>query len=280
MVLKLLIAIALAYVVLCAILFVYQPRMVFQPNFLGRVLDVTPADAGLEYHDIAIGTRDGETLHGWWVPHIDARGTILFSHGNAGNISHRLETLRQFHELNLNVLMYDYRGYGKSTGKPAEEGLYRDLEAAWQWLIEEGDQAAEKIMLSGRSLGGAVTAWLAARVEPACVVLESTFTSVPDLGAELYPWLPVRLLSRLKLDARAQLPGISAPLLIIHSRDDEIVPYDHARKLQAAAGGAAELLTLSGGHNTGFIDARETYVQGLEGFLKHCLGEPRKPVDS
>lgn len=276
MLFKVLTAIAVAYGALCVLVFAFQPRMLFQPNFQGRALEATPEAVGMEYRDVEIATDDGETLHGWWVPHIeahiDARGTILFSHGNAGNISHRIETLRQFHELGLNVLMYDYRGYGKSTGKPSEAGLYRDVEAAWRWLIDDRDQAPGRIVLAGRSLGGAVTARLAARVNPACVVLESTFTSVPDLGAELYPWLPVRMLSRLRFDTLARVPDISAPLQIIHSRDDEIVPWEHGRKLRAAAGDAAELLTISGGHNTGFVDSYETYRQGLDEFLDRCLG--------
>lgn len=272
MVLKLLTAVAVIYGALAVVLFAFQPRMVFQPNFQGRALDATPDAIGLDYRDVSIATDDGETLHGWWVPHADARATMLFSHGNAGNISHRLESLRQFHRLRLNVLIYDYRGYGQSTGKPGEQGLYRDIDAAWRWLIDKRALPTERIVLFGRSLGGAVTARLATRVEPACVVLESTFTSVPDLGAELYPWLPVRLLSRVRLDARSAVPGITAPLLIIHSRDDEIIPWEHARKLQAAAGDSAEILAISGGHNTGFLDSERTYVEGLDGFLAGCLG--------
>lgn len=272
MVLKVLTTIGVTYGALCVLVFAFQPRLVFQPHFQGRALDATPEAFGMAYRSVAIATDDGETLHGWWVPRVDARGTLLFSHGNAGNISHRIETLRQFHDLGLNVLMYDYRGYGESTGKPSEEGLYRDLEAAWRWLVEARGRAPGEIVLAGRSLGGAVTAQLAARVKPACVVLESTFTSVPDLGAELYPWLPVRMLSRLRFDALARVPGISAPVQIIHSRDDEIVPWAHGRKLHAAAGDSAELLTISGGHNTGFVDSYETYRQGLDEFLGRCLG--------
>lgn len=271
MALKLLTIIAVAYGALAALVFVIQPRMVFQPNFQGRELDATPDAIGLDYRDVSIATDDGETLHGWWVPHVDARATILFSHGNAGNISHRLESLRQFHHLRLNVLAYDYRGYGQSTGRPSEAGLYRDIDAAWRWLVEEQNLAAKRLVPFGRSLGGAVTARLAARVNPACVILESTFTSVPDLGAELFPWLPVRLLSRLRLDARKHVAGISAPLLIIHSRDDEIVPYNHALKLQAASHDSTELLTISGGHNTGFVDSEDAYIEGLDKFLGRCL---------
>lgn len=271
MVFKLLTAVAAAYGALAVLLFAYQPRLVFQPNFQGRALEATPDAIGLDYRDVSIATDDGETLHGWWVPHADARATMLFSHGNAGNISHRLESLRQFHQLRLNVLMYDYRGYGQSTGKPSEAGLYRDIDAAWRWLVDDRGLAPSRIVLSGRSLGGAVTAGLAARVEPACVILESTFTSVPDLGAELYPWLPVRLLSRVRLDARAHVADIAAPLLIVHSRDDEIVPYAHARKLHTAADGSAELLAISGGHNTGFVDSEASYIEGLDAFLEGCL---------
>jgi len=235
-VVKFLTAVAVAYGALAALVFAFQPRMVFQPDFQGRALDVTPESIGLDYHDVSIATGDGETLHGWWVPRADARGTILFSHGNAGNISHRLDSLRLLHQLRLNVLMYDYRGYGQSTGKPAEAGLYRDIDAAWRWLIDERRQAPERIVLFG-------------------------------------------LLSRIRFDARAEVSGISEPLLIIHSRDDEIVPYDHARKLQAAAGGSVELLTISGGHNTGFVDSQASYTEGLDAFLDRCLDGRRNTAD-
>lgn len=279
MVLKLLTAVAVAYGALALLMFAFQPRMVFQPDFQGRALDATPDAIGLDYRDVSIATEDGETLHGWWVPHAEARATMLFSHGNAGNISHRLESLRQFHQLQLNILIYDYRGYGQSTGKPGERGLYRDIDAAWRWLIDGRGFAPERIVLFGRSLGGAVSARLAARVEPACVILESTFTSVPDLGAALYPWLPVRLLSRLRFDARSEVSRVTAPLLVIHSRDDEIIPWEHARKLQAAAGDSAEILTIAGSHNTGFLDSEQTYIGGLDAFLAGCLGEQENRGD-
>ena len=269
---KLLLAALAVYALLVLLMFLFQSRLVFLPHMPGRGLVATPAQVGLAYEDLQIATADGEKLHGWWLPHPDPRGTLLFSHGNAGNISHRLDSLRLFHDLGLEVLIYDYRGYGRSSGRASEAGVYRDAEAAWRWLLENRGRAPERIVLFGRSLGGTVTARLATRVKPAAVILESSFTSLPDLAADLYGLLPVRSLSRIRLDTREYVAKIDAATLIVHSRDDEIVPYDHARKLVRAANAPADLLTLSGGHNTGIFESMDSYRAGLDRFLERCFG--------
>lgn len=267
MLIRLLIALASAYGLMLLLVFLFQPRLLFLPNLPGRALTATPADIGLRHEAVELTTEDGQTLHGWWLPRENSRATLLFFHGNAGNISHRLDSLEIFHGLGLDVLIVDYRGYGRSSGRPSEAGMYRDALAAWRWLTDERRIAPERIILFGRSMGGAVASELAAHVEPAALIVESTFSSVPDVAAEIYWWLPARLLARLQFNAAAQIARTTLPVLIIHSSDDEIIPFDHARRLQKAAGQRATLLEISGSHNTGFLDSRSRYIDGLERFI-------------
>ena len=138
----------------------------------------------LAYEQLTLDTEDGVRIDGWFVPASSGGPTVLFFHGNAGNISHRLESIQIFHELGLNVLIFDYRGYGRSTGKPSEQGLYRDADAAWFYLTNIRGIDAKEIVLFGRSMGGAVATRLAAKTQPAAVIVESTFTSVPDMGRQ------------------------------------------------------------------------------------------------
>lgn len=263
---------AAVYGGLMLVAYLAQARLMFQPNFGGRSLDATPDSAGLQFENVGIETADGERLHGWWIPHPTPRASLLFSHGNAGNISHRLDSVEIFHDLGLNVLIYDYRGYGRSTGRPSEPGLYRDAEAALDWMAGTKNIPADEIVLFGRSMGAAVSAHFARKRPPACLILESAFTSVPDRAAELYWWLPIRRLLHLDMNTREHVSGTDTPTLVIHSRDDEIIPFEHGRRLTEAAGDNADLLEISGGHNTGFIDSRETYVEGLNRFLERCIG--------
>jgi uncharacterized protein len=253
------------YVGLAALMFFSQSRLVHLPGVPGRTLVATPAQIGLAYEDVSFNTEDGVTLHGWFVPAEDARATLLFFHGNAGNISHRLDSLRIFHELGLATFIFDYRGYGRSEGRPSERGLRADARAAWAHLSEDRRIEPARIIAFGRSLGGAVAACLAAERPLGAVILESSFTSVPDLGAELYPWLPVRWLARLQYDTRACVAQVDVPVLIVHSPHDDIIPFRHGEALAAAAG--AELLRIRGDHNTGFLRSADIYRGGLGRFL-------------
>jgi fermentation-respiration switch protein FrsA (DUF1100 family) len=191
----------------------------------------------------------------------------LLLHGNAGNISHRLGYAGIFRRLGYSTLLVDYRGYGESTGSPSEEGTYLDASASWAWLTQHKGIAPQDIVLFGESLGGAVATWLASRHAPGAVVLASTFTSVPDLAADLYPFLPVRLLARFRYDSLERLKDINAPMLVMHSRDDEIVGYRHARRLFEAAKEPKRLFELSGGHNESFGTNQEEWVRALADFL-------------
>jgi fermentation-respiration switch protein FrsA (DUF1100 family) len=272
MIINLLLAAGFAYAVILLCVFLFQPRLVYFPQ-VERELTTTPRATGLDYEDVALHTADGVKLHGWWVPAGEARGTVLMMHGNAGNISHRLGYLTMFNRLGYSVLLFDYRGYGKSGGNPDEEGTYRDGEAAWQHLTEARKLSPRDIVIVGESLGGGIATWLAAKYPPRAVVLASTFTSVPDLGAQIYPWLPVRLLARVRYDNRARVGAIDAPVMIAHSRDDDIIPFSHAEALFAAAHEPKQMLVLAGGHNDGFLFTRDAWVAAVGAFLERTAAK-------
>jgi hypothetical protein len=269
---------AAVYVGLCILLFFRQSRMVYFP--LAEV-QATPADVGLAYESVVLEAADGIRLAGWYVPCEKARGTALMCHGNGGNIGDRLHPVGLFHELGLNVLIFDYRGYGESAGKPSEEGTYQDAQAAWQYLVGKRNTPPEKIVVFGRSLGGAVAAGLVervasgARAAPAALILEATFTSIPDMGARLYPWLPVRLLSRYRYNTLARLERINCPVLVAHSREDDMIPFEHGQRLFAAARAPKTFFELTGAHNEGEILTTPAYRQALDKFLTAQLGSLR-----
>lgn len=257
--------IAAVYVGLSVLLFLMQSRVLYQPS---RNYDRDPADYGLRYEAVTLSTPDGETLAGWYIPAADANRTVLFCHGNAGNISHRLDTLKMFHELQLNCLIVDYRGYGQSTGKPTEIGTRIDMLAGFQWLIEEKGLLPEQIVLFGRSLGGSVAAAIARDVNPAALVLESTFTSFDDIGSHYYPWLPVRLCSRFNYNTLETIEQVTCPVLVIHSPSDEIIPYTFGQQIFAAANEPKQFADLKGTHNAGFYDNAVLYMQIWKNWLE------------
>jgi fermentation-respiration switch protein FrsA (DUF1100 family) len=245
--------------------------MLYLPELPSRELATTPRAIGLAYEDVWLRTEDGVQLHGWHVPAAQARGTLLFFHGNAGNISHRLDSIRIFHDLGLSVLIFDYRGYGQSEGRPSEIGTQRDAIAAWRFLTEERGVAPQRIVLFGRSLGAAVAAWLATQRAPAALIVESAFTSVPDVAAEHYWWLPVRWLARFDYATRDYVQAVRCPVLVVHSPDDEIIAFRHGEAIYAAAREPKQLLRLRGSHNEGFLLSGATYTGGLDAFLTRYL---------
>lgn len=261
------------YAGLALYLYVFQARYVYFPELPSRKLTATPADIGLGYETVRLGTADGETLAGWYVPAPAARGTLLYLHGNGGNVGHRLDPIAVFHRLGLNVLIIDYRGYGASSGTPSEEGTYQDALAAWDHLIRQQGLTPQQIVLFGESLGGSIAAWLAARHTPAGLVIYASFTSVPELARTLYPMFPASWLARYHYDTRAALGGVSCPLLILHSRADEIIPFSHGQALLAAAREPKRLAELRGGHNDALLLDRDVFARELEAFLRQ-LGLP------
>ena len=227
----------------------------------------TPAVFGLAYDDVTLITQDGVRLHAWFVRAPSARRTVLFLHGNGGNISHRLDKLTVLNELDADVLLLDYRGYGHSEGTPDEAGTYRDADAAYAWLRGRGD-SAERIILYGESLGGPIATDLAARQPVGGLILESAPSSILGVAQYHYPWLPVSWFLSVRYDALAKIGRVHAPLLILHSPDDPLVPFAMAEELYAAANPPKQLVRLRGGHNDNFLMAAETYRSALNDFLQ------------
>lgn len=254
------------YLLIVALAWSFQERLVFFPS--GK-LSVSPANIGFDFEEVRLESEDGVRLHGWFIPAPAGmqRPAVLFFHGNAGNISHRLEMIRIIHELGLACLVVDYRGYGKSGGKPSEQGLYMDARAARDWFLNEKGLKPAEVLLWGRSLGGAVAAELAADNSPGALVVESCFTSLPEMGRKIYPFLPVKAISRLRFPVERYLKRVSCPVLVVHSPDDEIVPYEFGRRLYQAAPEPKRFLEISGGHNEGFVASGEKYISGVRDFL-------------
>ena len=265
---NLLLFLVAGYLLFVALIYLLQPRMLYLPHIPGRALDATPADIGLPYEDVSIETEDGVRLHGWFVPApAEAAKVVLFFHGNAGNISHRLDSIRRLHAFGHGVFIIDYRGYGRSEGRASEDGTYRDAEAAWQYLTEARGVGAQEIVLFGRSLGGSIAAWLASRQRPGGLIVESSFTSAPDIGQELYPFLPVRWISRFNYATSVYVESVRCPVLVAHSRDDEIIPFHHGERILEAAPEPRAFLPLNGPHNGGHVFSEPAYSQGLRRFL-------------
>jgi len=249
-------ALAAVYVGFGLVLFFIQSRFLYRPV---RDIAFTPEDRGLDFDDVTFRTQDGLTLHGWYVAAADAPFTILFCHGNAGNIMHRADTIDLFHSLGLNCFVFDYRGYGRSEGRPTEIGTYRDARAAYDWLTQVKGVPAERIVLFGRSLGGSIAAHLAGQVDARAAVVESAFTSYPDIGARMYPYMPVRIFARFQYDTRAHLARARCPVLVMHSREDRLIPFEFGRRLYEAAPEPKRFVEITGGHNDGYLTSGELY---------------------
>ncbi|MDH3762961.1 MAG: alpha/beta hydrolase [Gammaproteobacteria bacterium] len=261
------------YAGLTALIYFRQSSLIYYPNVAGRELTATPQHIGLAFEDVELVTEDKVGLHGWFIPSENARGTLLFFHGNAGNISHRLDSIAIFNRMRLNVFIFDYRGYGRSQGQPTESGTYRDAEAAWSYLVDKRAVDAGKIIVFGRSLGSSIAAWLASQHRPAALILESSFSSVPSMAQRLYPFLAVKWLAKFSYDTAKYVSNLACPLLAVHSKNDEIIPYAEGRLVFDAAPADKQFLDIRGGHNDGFIVSGQAYIDGLNRFIGKSLGE-------
>jgi uncharacterized protein len=219
--------------------------------FPDRGLYGDPSDAGLPFTDLTIATEDGERLHGWWIPtrEAPARAHVVFFHGNAGNVSHRVQHALALRGAGLDLLLVDYRGYGKSTGHPSEDGLHRDARASVAALRTGDHVDPGRVVYMGESLGAAVALRLALEDPPLACVLQSPFTSLRDVAREHYP-APMASLAGDAYPSLERIPRLAAPVLIVHGAEDEIVPVAHARALFAAAREPRRLRVVEGaGHN-------------------------------
>jgi hypothetical protein len=258
----------LAFAVLNGLMYLQQPAKTFLPE---RELSATPADWGLEYEEVWCGTLDGIQLHGWYIPSQGSSRALLFFHGNGGNISHRGDSIAIFHRLGLNVFIFDYRGYGRSQGKPSERGLSRDAAAAWRYLIETKGFSGTDIVIFGRSLGGAVAATLASEVRPGGLILESTFSSARDFANVAFPVLSRLVLLRYDFDTAERLTRVTCPVLVLHSPEDEIMPFQLGEKVYRAANEPKGFVKMRGDHNSGFLRSQPDYERELRRFLSTAV---------
>jgi len=246
----------------------FEYKQIFQPS---RKMDATPGQLGRPFEDVFIPVENGERVNAWYFPARKAASPVfLVCHGNAGNISDRLDLAALLLEAGAGVLLVEYRGYGRSDGKPGEENTYRDAQAAYHWLIGKG-VAGTNIIAYGESLGGGVVSELAVRETLGGLILQSTYTSMTELGAELFPWLPVRLVSTIKYNTRAKLPKLRVPVLILHSRHDDLIAFHHAEENFAAANEPKFLREIGGGHNEGLFSSRPAMLAAIREFLQNPL---------
>lgn len=253
-----------AWLGLIAVMYFRQAGYVFFPH---KRIETTPTALGLKYEDVYFTTSDGERLNAWFVPSDIRRGIALIFHGNAGNIGDRLPAIESFHRLGMDVFIVDYRGFGLSSGAPSEKGTRLDALAAWECLVRDRGIRPESLLVVGRSLGGAVACRLAAEKEIGALVLEATFSSLPDLAAKIYPWLPARLLCRFKYDSINQIRAVTKPVLIAHSPADEMIPFRQAQALFEAANEPKYFYELTGGHNDGEAGMEPGYFRFLDEFI-------------
>jgi fermentation-respiration switch protein FrsA (DUF1100 family) len=212
-------------------------------------------------------SQDGVLLNGWFIPVKGARRNVLYCHGNAGNISDRLDKIKIFHELGFNIMIFDYRGYGKSSGRPSEAGLYQDAQAAYDLLAARKDAGTLPIVVYGASLGGAVAVDLAMHRPVAGLITEAVFTSIRDMARVYYPWIPDFLIS-IDYDVMRKVAGLRIPKLFIHSQQDEVIPFTQGQRLFAAAAEPKAFLAVEGGHNDNFFQSETEIRRALQDFMK------------
>jgi fermentation-respiration switch protein FrsA (DUF1100 family) len=255
----------IAYWGLGLVLYFMQPKFLYSPV---QEVAYTPGELGLDFESVVFKTSDGLRLTGWYIPAENSEMTVLFCHGNGGNIMHRLDSINILYNLGLNCFIFDYRSYGNSEGKPSEEGTYLDVRAAYEWLTKEKERAPDDIIVFGRSLGGSIAAQLASKVKVGALIVESAFTSYIDIGRKFYPYMPVRWFARFSYKTIDYVKDVRCPVMIIHSRNDETIPFEFGLELYRVANEPKELVEIFGSHNDGFLVSSEIYKSAWTKWLK------------
>ena len=251
-----------------------EEKIIFQPD---SRIHQTPGSVGLAFDDVYFATDDGVRLNGWFVPRQQATSTWLWFHGNAGNISHRVENIGLLHEkVNVNIFIFDYRGYGRSGGTASEEGTYRDGAAAIEFLRQRYGFDHGKLIIFGRSLGAAVAAEMATRFQSLAVILETPFTSVRDVARDKLPFLPIGPLLKTRYDVLEKIRKLSSPLLVLHGDRDEVVPFSHGKRVFDAAPRPKWFYTIAGaGHNDTYLVGGDAYFAALRRHIERAEASRR-----
>lgn len=246
----------------------FERRSIFYPE---KRIEFTPSSSGLDYEDVFFMTKDGLKLNGWFISAKNPYAVVLYFHGNAGNISHRIEIAKFFNERNLSFFIIDYRGFGRSQGSPFELGTYLDALSAYEYLVKVKRIPTEKIALYGKSLGAAVAIDLASKVKAGALICESGFTSTASVARDVYKFIPVWLFVTQKYDSLKKINKIDTPKLFIHSKNDEIIPFRHTERLFEAAKEPKEFYVMQGGHNDAFYIYNAECMQKISDFLKRHI---------
>ncbi len=242
----------------------FEGAMLYVPS---RVLAVNPGSRGLAWEKVSLLAADGVRVSAWYIPGPRADAPVMLClHGNGGNLSNRVEKMKIFLGAGAAQLWVDWRGYGESSGRPSEQGLYRDARAASGWLASVKGVAPSRLVLYGESLGCGPAVELAASAPSAGLIVDSGFTSVPDMAALVFPWLPSALIAT-RFDNLAKLPRVRVPVLFLHSREDDVVPFEMSRRNFEAALGPKRFLEMRGTHNDGFLETGAPYADAIRDFL-------------
>lgn len=254
----------IAYSVLGWSLYFLQPTFMYKPV---RQVLYSPEELNLDYENVALNTPDSLKLSAWFIPAKNAKTTILFCHGNGGNIMHRLDTINIFNELGVNCFIFDYQGYGQSEGTPTEEGTYIDARTAYDWLTKDKIISPDNVIIFGRSLGASIAANLASKVNAKALVIESAFTSYVDIGKKFYPYMPVKWFARYSYQTIDCIKNVNCPVMVVHSSSDDLVPFEFGQELYQAANEPKKFVEICGGHNDGFLLSSEIYKKAWGDWL-------------
>ena len=263
MVLKIVLFIIFCFVLILGYAKYIELRSIFFPV---KEIVFNPEAINLSFEDVYLKTRDDKKINGWFIPYEKAKYTLLFLHGNAGNIGDRLDKINMLRELGLDIFIIDYRGFGRSQGRPSERGMILDAETAYDYLSNRRKISPEKIILYGESLGTVAAVNIASRFPVKAVIIEGGFSSGKDMGRIYYPFIPSFIFSDM-LNSLRNMNKVKAAKLFLHSADDEIVPFTLSKKLFDSASSPKVFKELRGSHNDAFLDSKAEYLSAIKSFI-------------